>query len=168
MGKQMSRSDYRFHYKTRVRWMDCDAQGIAFNGSYLGYLEIAQSEYFRNLGFSIYRIAAAGYFDSAVVDTNIKFNAPVRVDDIIELYAKVSHIGTTSLQLDVEIYKESNQDKCTMIEAVYVGLDTKTMTKRPVPDAIRQIIQTYETTGTVISTGSFPDLDKANKSQNYR
>ena len=54
----MSIDEYRFTYKIRVRWMECDAQGIAFNGSYLGYLEIAQAEYFRNLGFSIYKIAA--------------------------------------------------------------------------------------------------------------
>ncbi len=29
--------------------MECDAQGIVFNGAYMGYLEIAQAEYFRHL-----------------------------------------------------------------------------------------------------------------------
>ena len=49
--------------------MECDAQGIVFNGSYMTYLEVGQAEYFRNLGFSIYRIAERGYFDTAVVKT---------------------------------------------------------------------------------------------------
>ena len=33
------RGDYRFGVSVRVRWQECDAQGIAFNGSYLGWLE---------------------------------------------------------------------------------------------------------------------------------
>jgi len=161
----MSIDEYRFTYKIRVRWMECDAQGIVFNGSYLGYLEIAQAEYFRNLGFSIYKIAASGYFDSAVVNTNISFEAPLKVDDVIELYAKISHIGTTSLQLDVEIYKEGHQKRCTLIETTYVGLDTTTMSKIPIPDDIRLIIETYETTGKILPTTNFPDLHKANKNK---
>ena len=88
----------------RVRWQECDAQGIAFNGSYLGWLEVAQAEYFRNLGFSIYRIAAAGYFDSAVVKATIEYKAPARVDQMLELRARVTRIGNTSLTLLVAIY----------------------------------------------------------------
>ena len=56
----MPKSDFKFSTELRVRWMECDAQGIVFNGAYLGYLEIAQAEYFRNLGFSIYRVAKPG------------------------------------------------------------------------------------------------------------
>ena len=63
----MPKQDFKFKTPIRVRWMEGDAQGIVFNGAYLGYLEVAQAEYFRNLGFSIYRIATAGYFDTAVV-----------------------------------------------------------------------------------------------------
>ena len=45
----MLRNEFRFSAPVRVRWQECDAQGIAFNGSYLGWLEVAQAEYFRNL-----------------------------------------------------------------------------------------------------------------------
>ena len=81
----MPKSDFKFHTVVRVRWMECDAQGIVFNGAYMGYLEIAQAEYFRNLGFSIYNIAQQGYFDSAVVKATLEFKAPARVDDLLEL-----------------------------------------------------------------------------------
>ena len=49
----MGKSEFNFITPIRVRWMEGDAQGIVFNGAYLDYLEIAQAEYFRNLGFSI-------------------------------------------------------------------------------------------------------------------
>ena len=67
----MSKTDFQFHTSLRVRWMECDTQGIVFNGAYMDYLEVGQSEYFRNLGFSIYRIAQQGFFDTAVVKTTL-------------------------------------------------------------------------------------------------
>ena len=33
--------DFKFHFDLRVRWSECDAQGIAFNGSYLDYLDLS-------------------------------------------------------------------------------------------------------------------------------
>ena len=97
--------------------MECDAQGIVFNGAYMGYLEVAQSEYFRNLGFGIYRIAQIGYFDFAVVKTTLEFRSPARIDEMIEVYVRVSIFGNTSMTLEMEIYRENQgmrQEKTQM------------------------------------------------------
>jgi acyl-CoA thioester hydrolase len=147
-----------------VRWQECDAQGIAFNGSYLGWLEVAQAEYFRNLGFSIYRIAAAGYFDSAVVKVTIEYKAPARVDQMLDLLARVSRIGNTSLTLEVAIYPQDDgatSAPMTTIEAIYVGFHADTGETRPVPDAIRTLVDTYESTGTILPLSEFPELAAA-------
>jgi acyl-CoA thioester hydrolase len=129
----MAKQDFKFHTSVRVRWMECDAQGIVFNGAYMGYLEIAQAEYFRNLGFSIYRIAQRGYFDSAVVKATLEFKAPARVDEVLELRSRVSRIGNTSLTLDVEIYADGSDRLLTVMQAVYVGFYPESGTTRPVP-----------------------------------
>ena len=42
---KMPKTDFKFHTEFRVRWMECDAQGIVFNGAYLGYLELSTAEY---------------------------------------------------------------------------------------------------------------------------
>ena len=157
----MAKSDFRFNTSLRVRWMECDAQGIVYNGVYLGYLEIGQAEYYRNLGFAIYIIPQSGYFDFAVVKSTQEFKAPAKVDEIIELYVRVSHIGTSSLVLHLEIYRENSDEMLTSIETVYVGYDAKTETSRPVPKAIRQLVTHYEQTGEVLPIGQFPDLAKA-------
>ena len=70
-GVPMPKGDFKFHASLRVRWMECDAQGIVYNGSYMDYLEVGQAEYYRNLGFSIYKIAERGYFDTAVVKVTL-------------------------------------------------------------------------------------------------
>ncbi len=157
----MPKSDFKFSTPVRVRWMECDAQGIVFNGSYLGYLEIAQAEYFRNLGFSIYRIAQKGYFDSAVVKADLEFKAPARVDEMLELFARVARIGNTSLTLRVEIYPQDLERLLTRIEAVYVGFYAETGTTRPVPEAIRALVEGFEGTGEVADLAQFPELAAA-------
>ena len=145
----------------RVRWMECDAQGIVYNGAYLGYLEIGQAEYYRNLGFAIYIIPQSGYFDFAVVKSTQEFKAPAKVDEIIELHVRVSKIGNTSLTLNLEIYPEGSDRLLTSIETVYVGYDAATESSRPVPDAIRQLVTRFEETGDVLPMEQFPDLAKA-------
>ena len=157
----MPQSDFKFKYPVRVRWMDCDAQGIVFNGAYMGYLEIAQAEYFRNLGFSIYRIAQRGYFDSAVVKATMEFKASARLEDILELHTRVSRIGNTSLTLLVEIFPENSDRLLTTMEAVYVGFYAETGQTRPVPDAIRSLVDHFESTGQVLPLDQFQELAAA-------
>ncbi|HIN35453.1 MAG TPA: acyl-CoA thioesterase [Dehalococcoidia bacterium] len=157
----MAKSDFRFMTKIRVRWMECDGQGIVYNGAYLGYLEIGQAEYYRNLGFAIYIIPQSGYFDFVVVKSTQEFKAPAKVDEIIELHIRVSNIGNTSLTLNLEIYAEGNDRLLTSIETVYVGYDTATESTRPVPDAIRELVIHFEETGEVLPIEQFPELAKA-------
>jgi len=157
----MAKSDFRFKTPVRVRWMECDAQGIVYNGAYLGYLEIGQAEYYRNLGFAIYIIPQSGYFDFAVVKSTQEFKAPAKVDEIIELHVRVSNIGNTSLTLNLEIYLEGSDRLLTSIETVYVGYDAATESSRPVPDAIRQLVTHFEETGEVFPIDQFPELAKA-------
>ena len=157
----MAKSDFRFMTKIRVRWMECDGQGIVYNGAYLGYLEIGQAEYYRNLGFAIYIIPQSGYFDFVVVKSTQEFKAPAKVDEIIEVYVRVSNIGNTSLTLNLEIYAEGNNRLLTSIETVYVGYDTATESTRPVPDAIRELVIHFEETGEVLPIEQFPELAKA-------
>ena len=157
----MAKSDFRFMTKIRVRWMECDGQGIVYNGAYLDYLEIGQAEYYRNLGFAIYIIPQSGYFDFVVVKSTQEFKAPAKVDEIIEVYVRVSNIGNTSLTLNLEIYAEGNDRLLTSIETVYVGYDTATESTRPVPDAIRGLVTHFEETGEVLPIEQFPELAKA-------
>ena len=141
--------------------MECDAQGIVYNGAYLGYLEIGQAEYYRNLGFAIYRIPESGYIDFAVVKSTIEFKAPAKVDEIIELYVRVSKIGHSSLTLNMEIYPQESDPLLTDIETIYVGYDAATESSKPVPDDVRTLVTNYEATGEILPMDQLPDLSEA-------
>ena len=141
--------------------MECDAQGIVFNGAYMNYLEVGQAEYYRNLGFSIYKVAQQDYFDTAVVKVEIEYKAPARVDDMLDLHVGVSHIGNTSLILNIEIYPHGSETLLTTIQSVYVGYHAASGNTRPVPNDMRELINHFEKTGAILPLSRFPDLTAA-------
>ena len=157
----MAKSDFKFHTPLRVRWMECDAQGIVFNGAYLDYLEVGQSEYFRNLGFSIYKVGQRGFFDTAVVKTVLEYKAPARVDEMLDLYVRAGQFGNTSFHLDMEIYRQSSDTLLNAVQAVSVGYDAASGTAQRVPDEIREIVGHFEATGEVLPLDRFPRLAEA-------
>ena len=157
----MSKSDFKFHTPLRVRWMECDAQGIVYNGAYMDYLEVGKSEYYRNLGFSIYRVGQRGFFDTAVVKTTLEFRAPARVDEMLDLYVRVGDFGNTSFHLDMEIYKQDSDTVLTVIQGVYVGFDAPSGASRRVPDEVRELIGAFEASGEVLPMSRFPKLAEA-------
>ncbi len=157
----MPKSDFKFKTGFRVRWMECDAQGIVFNGAYLGYLELSTAEYWRNLGIGIYHLPRSGYFDLAVVKTTIEFRSPALVDEIVEACVRVSRIGNSSMDMQMELYRPEPETLLTTIDAVYVGYDAATRTSRRVPDTFRELVGHYEETGEVLPLSRFPELEDA-------
>ena len=154
----MSREDFRFHFTLRVRWSECDAQGIAFNGSYMEYIEVAQAEYFRNLGMKIYDQSRRAYFDTAMVKATLEFNAPVRVDELLDIHTRVRTIGRTSIVMETEIYRQGSDDMCTRAELVHVDFDSAKGKARVVPDDVRSLVCHFEETGEVLPIERFPNL----------
>ena len=157
----MAKSDFKFHTPLRVRWTECDAQGIVYNGAYMDYLEVGQSEYYRNLGFSIYKVGHRGFFDTAVVKTTLEFKAPARIDEMLDLYIRVGEFGNTSFHLEMEIYRGDSDRLLTEIQVIYVGFDAHSGTKRRVPDEVRELIDRFESSGEVLPMSRFPQLLKA-------
>ncbi len=157
----MPKSDFRFSTPLRVRWAECDAQGIAFYGAYMGFLEIAQSEYFRNLGYSIYRVAEQGYFDTVVAKATLEYKSSARIDDMLDLYTRVSHLGNTSMIMDSEIYRQGPEELLLQSQIVYVGFDIAENTKKLVPKDIRAVVERYEATGRILPMSQLPDLARA-------
>lgn len=72
----------------------------------MDYVEVGQSDYYRNLGFSIYKIAECGYFDTAVVKVTLEYKAPARVEDLLDIYMRVARLGNTSITMQMEIYPQ--------------------------------------------------------------
>ena len=154
----MPKIAFKFSNRMRVRWSDCDAQGIAFNGAYMDFLEVALADYFRTIGIRIYDEKTRRYFDTATVKVTLEYKSPVLVDDVIDVYLRVANVGNTSFTTNGEIYREETDELLFESESVYVDYDSLKRTSRPVPDDVRELITHYEATGEVLAIERFPAL----------
>ena len=137
------KEDFRFHHKIRVRFGDTDLQAIVFNANFLIYYDVAWTEYFRALGFSWQTMIESGV-DTVLARTTLEFKAPARFDEVLEVYTRISKIGTTSLNFDFEIYPEGGERLVNSASSLYVCVDPKTLVKMRVPDDLRRRISEFE------------------------
>jgi acyl-CoA thioester hydrolase len=73
----------------RVRYPEVDAMGYVHHSRYLQYFELGRVELLRAVGFSYADLEKAGTF-FVVVKAEIKYKAPARYDDVLQLKTKVT------------------------------------------------------------------------------
>ena len=87
---------FRFFHPLRVRWAECDMQGIVFNPHYLMYFDVALTEYMRAIGLPYPAAFAAAGTDTFMVSAQIDFRASARYDDELRIGVRTAYFGTTS------------------------------------------------------------------------
>jgi acyl-CoA thioester hydrolase len=142
------KSDFKFHHDIRVRFADTDLQAIVFNANYLTFYDVAWTEYFRAVGFEWKDLLALGV-DTVLARTTMEFKSPAHFDEVLQVYTRISRIGTTSLTFEFEIYPEGEERLVGSATSLYVCIDPKTMKSTPVPDQLREHISQFE--GDVLS-----------------
>ena len=143
----MAKSDYKFIHTLRVRWKECDIQGIAFYGSYLDYIEVGEAEYFRNLGIYTLQEEPRKKFDLAAVKLTLEFKSSAKVDELIDLHMKIASMGRSSMVESTEIYRSGTDELLVTGERISVNFDSSKAKSRRIPDDIRAIIERFENTG---------------------
>ncbi|MEV7551247.1 thioesterase family protein [Amycolatopsis sp. NPDC089917] len=120
----------------RVRYHECDGQGIVFNANYLAYVDMATFEVEKTL-FGSHEEALAHGVDVVVAESNLRYRAPCRYDDELVVAVFLNHLGTTSMIIDFEITRGG--DLCTEVTTRYVFVDPATLKKAAPPAAVREV-----------------------------
>lgn len=137
------KSRFRFHHDIRVRFADTDLQSIVFNANYLTYYDVAWTEYFRAIGYEWKDLLALGV-DTVLARTTMEFKSPARFDEILEVYTRISKIGTTSLTFEFAIYPQGEDRLINSATSLYVCVDPKKLTSTPIPAELRRTIVQFE------------------------
>lgn len=123
-----------FRHRIRVRFNECDPQGVVFNANYLMYFDVAMTELWRAAGFGYAELTATGA-DAVVAEANIRFRGSARFDEELDLVAVVSRIGTTSTV--TRVAAERVADGAALVEAdlrhVFVAPATSEKVEIPGP-----------------------------------
>ncbi len=130
-----------FRHRLRVRFHECDPQGVVFNANYLAYADIAITE--------LYREAFGGWqapmdehgIDMVVAEANVRYRAPLTFDEEFDLVASLTRIGDTSTTTLVVM--ERDGESVAEVEIRHVVVDAASRRKAPIPEPVRNVLQAY-------------------------
>lgn len=118
--RMTARDDFAFFHPLRVRWNECDMQGIVFNANYFLYYDIAVFEWTRALG---YALKDAPEF--LTVRAEAEFAGSAFFDDELEIGCRASRLGTKSLIIDAAIFRGDAMLNEGRLSYVYVMKGTR-------------------------------------------
>jgi acyl-CoA thioester hydrolase len=138
----------KFTIEERVRWGDVDAANIIFYGSYIRFFEIAETELFRAIGMPYGKIFDELDIWLPRVHLECDFHRAAQMDDLLEVSVYVGRIGTTSLRLNFEVRRKTEdgtieKDLMATAHFVLVSTDRKDLKPLPVPDELRRALEPY-------------------------
>jgi len=128
-----------FRYYLRVRYIECDAQKVVFNSRYSEYVDVGINEFLRAAG--VLGDFITGPLDFQLVKQTVEWKAPARFDQVLELRIAATRLGTTSFTIGTEFRVAGEERVMVTVETIYVLVNGKTLTKLPLPDAIRVALQ---------------------------
>jgi acyl-CoA thioester hydrolase len=123
----------------RVRWSECDLQGVVFYANYLAYFDIAMTELWRGVVIPYGAMMETGA-DMVVAEARITYRASARFDDEIDLVAQVVNLGTTSMATALHIERAPQGELLVEGELRHVFVDPDTLRKREIPAAVREAL----------------------------
>ena len=154
----LGHKDFRFFHRLRVRWAEVDMQKIVFNPHYLMYFDTAMSDYWRALALPYQAALQQLGGDLYVKKAGVEYHASARYDDQLDIGLKCTRIGNSSIQFSGGIFQ--GEQLLVTGELLYVFADPATQTSRPVPPALREVLNGYEAGESVLDLrqGSWQEL----------
>ena len=121
----------------RVRYAETDAMGIVHHAVYPVWMELGRSDLLRQLGQSYAEWEAAGV-RMTVGEIRVKFRAPARYDELVEVRTRVKEAGRRKVLFGYEISREGIR----LAEGESLHLVTDSDGKaRILPDAMLELVR---------------------------
>jgi acyl-CoA thioester hydrolase len=86
----------------RVRFCDTDLMGIVHHANYLAYFEMGRVEWLRRRGVTYADWTARG-LHLPVVEASVRYRAPARFDDTLEVNTRLVEVRAASLRFEYRL-----------------------------------------------------------------
>ncbi|MGZ4351176.1 MAG: acyl-CoA thioesterase [Solirubrobacteraceae bacterium] len=124
-----------FMHRLRVRYAECDPQGVLFNANYLAYVDHTITELWR-AAYGGYQAMLDRGVDIVVAEVRMRFLGSARFDEEITVEATVTRLGTTSIT-SAHRFRRADGELLLDSEIRHVWIDRATATKTAMPDWAR-------------------------------
>lgn len=120
----------------KIRYSDCDPQGIVFNGNYARYWDDALTDWFEDIGYGGLDLGGTGV-DVVAARIEMDFVASAAMGDTIETSLAVERLGNTSMTIGFTTRRLSDGETVTQGREVIVFVDPQTFRPVLAPEALR-------------------------------
>ena len=129
-----------FHHTIRVRYQECDAQGVVYFARYPEYYDLTLTELWRETMGSYQAMVDEGT-DMVVAGMTIEYRAPARFDELVDVALAIERLGETSMLSSYAVTRDGEP----LVEGTFrhVFIDPPTKAKKVIPDYIRQALAPY-------------------------
>lgn len=134
---------YRYVSKGRVKFAEVDSAGVVHNVQYFYMLEWARTEYLQNLGIILEPKTFTRDLPLMVVHNELDYHDSLRFYEEYTIYTRVAEIKESSF-IFRHIVLGNNGRLIASGASVFVYIDNKEMVSKPIPDFLRQAIESYE------------------------
>jgi acyl-CoA thioester hydrolase len=130
----------RFVHSLRVRYNECDPQGVVFNANYFTYFDVTLTELWREAFGSYSALVERGY-DMVVAEAAAQFRGAARFDDELEVAMAVARLGETSMTTQIEISRDGE----LLVEGrmVHVFVEAEGLRKTSMPADVRERLERF-------------------------
>ncbi len=122
-----------FRHRIRVRYAECDGQGVVFNAHWLTYFDEACTRFMESLGFGPQ--FWINEFDVMLVHAELDWRGPARFDDWLDITVAPTRLGQKSFDLRYTAHVD-DRPACTAT-ITYVAIVPGTNSSTKVPDRVR-------------------------------
>jgi acyl-CoA thioester hydrolase len=132
----------RFRHRVRVRFNECDPQGVVFYANYLMYVDVAMTEFWRE-AFGGYAAMVETGTDVMVAEANLRYRESARFDDELDVVMWVIRLGATSVVSGYALERAADGALLVEGELRQVFVDGTSYDKRPMPERLREGLDRY-------------------------
>jgi len=135
-----------FHFCQRrlVEFVDTDLAGIMHFSNFFRFVEGAEHAFFRSLGQRVHTVDGSTHQGWPRIEVACKYLKPARFEETLEVCLRIEDIRSSSLRYGFWIFAGDVRERPLLAVGscaiIHVELDSKTrgMQKAPIPDALRQ------------------------------
>jgi len=138
---QHLRADYRHFQPITTRWHDNDIYGHVNNVVYYSYFDSAVNAYLiERGGLDIHEGEVVGF----VVSSSCDYFASIAFPDALDVGMRVRKLGNSSVQYELAIFKQGEDEACAAGRFVHVFVDRASNRPTPIPDELRQALDALQ------------------------
>ena len=130
----------RYTHRLRVRYSECDQQGVVFNAHYFAYFDDVLTEVWRDV-LEPYKDMVKSGVDVVVAEARARFRSPARFDEEIDLVWWVTGLGNTAMTTRIDVQRDG--ELLVEGEMRHVFVEAGTNEKREIPGAYREKLEAY-------------------------